>query len=65
MQVRVTYDKFHGLVKVRDLIPCEYWNIERRHAYIYVDDIDYSNASYMKWTWLGHAWYVECIKMNA
>ena len=27
---------------------------------IYVDDIDYSNASYMKWTW-----YVECIEMSA
>ena len=24
-----------------------------------------SNASYTKWTWLGHAWYVECIEMNA
>ena len=43
-------DKFQGVVKVRDLIPCGYWNIERCH------DIDYSNASYMKWTW-----YVECI----
>ena len=32
---------------------------------IYVDDIDYNNASYVKQTWLGHAWYVDCIKMNA
>ena len=32
---------------------------------IYDDDIDYSNASYMKWAWLGHAWYVECIEMKA
>ena len=22
------------------------------------DDLGYSNASYMKWSWLGHAWYV-------
>ena len=25
------------------------------------DDLDYSNASYMNQSWLGHAWYVECI----
>ena len=25
------------------------------------DDLDYSNASYMKQSWLVHAWYVECI----
>ena len=24
------------------------------------DDLDYSNASYMKYSWLGHALYVEC-----
>ena len=28
---------------------------------VYVDDIDYSNVSNMKQSWLGHAWYVECI----
>ena len=25
------------------------------------NDLDYSNASSMKYSWLGHAWYVECI----
>ena len=39
--------------------------IEKGVMPIYVEDIDYSNASYMKWTWLGHAWYVECIEINA
>ena len=28
------YDKFHGVVKVRDLVPCGYLNIERCHAYM-------------------------------
>ena len=32
---------------------------------VYVYNIDYSNASYIKWTWLGHVWYVERIEMNA
>ena len=60
MQVRAWLWQFHGVVKVRDLIPCGCWNIGRCHVYIYVDDIDYSNASYMNGTW-----YVECIEMNA
>ena len=40
----------------------EFYNafIEKGVMPIYDDDIDYSNASCMKWTW-----YVECIKMNA
>ena len=55
MKVRVDYDKFHGMVKVRDLIPCGYLNFIL-HLYrkmscprkVSTDDLDYSDASYMK-----------------
>ena len=64
MKVRVDYDKFQGVVKVRDLIPCGYLNVIL-HSYrkvscmyilielssprkVSIDDLDYSNASYMK-----------------
>ena len=51
----------------------EYRNVSRLYILIELsiprkvitNDLDYSNASYMKWTWLGHAWYVECMEMNA
>ena len=64
MQVRVAYDRFHGMVKVRDLIPCGYSNVilhsYRKVSCLYMlielssprkvstDDLDFSNASYMK-----------------
>ena len=65
------------MVKVRDLIPCGYLNVILHSygnvscLYMLIelssprkvntDDLDCSNASYMKYSWLGHAWYVECI----
>ena len=64
MKVRVDYDKFHGMVKVRDLIPCGYLNVilnsYRNMSCLYMlielsslrkvstDDLDYSHAFYMK-----------------
>ena len=64
MKVRVDYDEFQGVVKVRDLIPCGYLNVIL-HSYrnvsslymlielsspmkVSTDDLDYSNASYMR-----------------
>ena len=31
---------------------------------MYVDAIDYSNATYMRWSWLAHGMF-ESIEMNA